>query len=113
MKRLGSGAGWTRWALCAACIAFLGGATGGALAQKKESGKKSAKGAKGAAAKAAAKGPKPKFVLKIDKGDTVRGTIQKPEAFYILPRTSLNFEGLLMKRSFVPKIVEAVRKAPF
>lgn len=87
------------------------------MAQKKEGGKKG-KGvaaAKGAAkgGKGKAKGPKPKFVLKIDKGDTVRGTIQKPEAFYILPRTSLNFEGLLMKRTFVPKIVEAVRKAPF
>ena len=91
-------------------VVFLDGGNG-AFAQKKDSGKKAGKG--GVAAKGAAKGPKPKFVLKIDKGDTVRGTIQKPEAFYILPRTSLNFEGLLMKRSFVPKIVEAVRKAPF
>ena len=43
----------------------------------------------------------------------VEGRIQKPQAFYILQRSNLNFEGLELKRSFVPKIVESVRNAPF
>lgn len=43
----------------------------------------------------------------------VEGRIQKPQAFYILQRSNLNFEGLELKQSFVPKIVESVRNAPF
>lgn len=43
----------------------------------------------------------------------VEGRIQKPQAFYILQRSNLNFEGLDLKQSFIPKIVESVRKAPF
>ena len=43
----------------------------------------------------------------------VEGRIQKPQAFYILQRSNLNFEGLELKQSFIPKIVESVKKAPF
>lgn len=44
---------------------------------------------------------------------TIEGRIQKPQAFYILQRSNLNFEGLELKKSFIPKIVESVEKAPF
>ncbi|MBC7794658.1 MAG: hypothetical protein H7Z43_13220 [Clostridia bacterium] len=43
----------------------------------------------------------------------VEGRIEKPQAFYILQRSNLNFEGLELKQSFIPKIVESVQKAPF
>lgn len=43
----------------------------------------------------------------------VEGRIQKPQAFYILQRSNLNFEGLELKKSFLPKIVESVDKKPF
>ncbi len=43
----------------------------------------------------------------------VEGRIQKPQAFYILQRSNLNFEGLQLNKSFVPKIFESVEKAPF
>jgi hypothetical protein len=43
----------------------------------------------------------------------VEGRIQKPQAFYILQRSNLNFEGLELKQSFVPKILDSVKKAPF
>jgi hypothetical protein len=43
----------------------------------------------------------------------VEGRIQKPQAFYILQRSNLNFESLQLKTSFVPKIVESVGKPPF
>ncbi len=43
----------------------------------------------------------------------IEGRIQKPQAFYILQRSSLNFEGLELKNSFVPKIIKSVDKAPF
>ncbi len=43
----------------------------------------------------------------------VEGRIQKPQAFYILQRSNLNFESLELKQSFVPKIVESVERDPF
>ena len=44
---------------------------------------------------------------------TIEGRIQKPQAFYILQRSNLNFEGLELKNSFIPKIIKSVDKAPF
>ena len=43
----------------------------------------------------------------------VEGRIQKPQAFYILQRSNLNFEGLELRQSFIPKIIESVSKDPF
>lgn len=43
----------------------------------------------------------------------VEGHVQKPEAFYILQRNELNFEGLAPKKSFIPLILESVEKEPF
>jgi hypothetical protein len=44
---------------------------------------------------------------------TVEGRIQKPQAFYILQRSNLNFDGLERVESFLPKIVKSVEKEPF
>lgn len=65
----------------------------------------------GAVPEAAAQQRKPKRIL-LDK-IVVTGTIQKPQAFYILQRSNLNFDGLELKNSFLPKIAESVQKAPF
>jgi hypothetical protein len=43
----------------------------------------------------------------------VEGRIQKPQAFYILQRSNLNFEGLELKQSFIPKIIQSIDSAPF
>lgn len=43
----------------------------------------------------------------------VEGRIQKPQAFYILQRSNLNFEGLELKQSFIPKIIRSVEEQPF
>ncbi|MEK7704192.1 MAG: hypothetical protein AAB426_04480 [Myxococcota bacterium] len=43
----------------------------------------------------------------------VEGRIQKPQAFYILQRSNLNFEGLDLKQSFVPKILKSIDSEPF
>ena len=43
----------------------------------------------------------------------VEGRIQKPQAFYILQRSNLNFEGLELKQSFIPKIIKSVEEQPF
>ena len=43
----------------------------------------------------------------------IEGRIQKPQAFYILQRSNLNFEGLELKQSFIPKIIKSVEEQPF
>ncbi|HZW89265.1 MAG TPA: hypothetical protein VFF12_09325 [Myxococcaceae bacterium] len=53
-----------------------------------------------------------KKVIKLDTL-TVEGRIQKPEAFYVLPRSSLSFDELQKTESFVPKIEKSVQKDPF
>lgn len=55
---------------------------------------------------------RPRKVIRIAE-TRIEGRIQKPQAFYILQRSNLNFEGLELKNSFVPKIIESVEKAPF
>ncbi|MFN0061513.1 MAG: hypothetical protein ACKVPX_03210 [Myxococcaceae bacterium] len=44
---------------------------------------------------------------------TVEGRIQKPQAFYILQRSSLNFDELNRVESFLPKVEASVEKEPF
>jgi hypothetical protein len=43
----------------------------------------------------------------------IEGTIQKPEAFFILPRSSLNFEELNRKADMKARILKSVEKDPF
>jgi hypothetical protein len=43
----------------------------------------------------------------------IEGRVQKPEAFYILQRSELNFKGLEPKKSFIPLILKSVEKEPF
>ena len=60
----------------------------------------------------AAEGARPRRVLRLE-AVKIEGRIQKPQAFYILQRSNLNFEGLELKRSFIPKIIESVDQPPF
>jgi len=56
--------------------------------------------------------PAKKRVIRLD-AITVEGRIQKPQAFYILQRSQLNFEELNRTDSFLPKVVQSVDKEPF
>lgn len=64
------------------------------------------------AVSAGAQSAGPKKVIRLE-AIKVEGRIQKPQAFYILQRSNLNFEGLELKQSFIPKILQSVEKAPF
>ena len=57
-------------------------------------------------------GTKKKKVIRLD-AITVEGQIQKPQAFYILQRSNLNFDELNKAESFTPKVVKSVEKEPF
>ncbi len=43
----------------------------------------------------------------------IEGNIQKPEAFFILPRTNLNFEDLERREDLKERIIKSVEQAPF
>lgn len=53
-----------------------------------------------------------KKVIRLD-AITVEGRIQKPQAFYILQRSTLNFDELNRAETFVPKVEKSVEKDAF
>ena len=55
---------------------------------------------------------KKKKVIRLD-ALTVEGRIQKPQAFYILQRSQLNFDELNRAESFIPKVQKSVEKDAF
>lgn len=59
----------------------------------------------------AAEAPK-KRVIRLDE-ISVEGRIQKPQAFFLLQRASLNYQGLDRKESFLPKISRTIEQDPF
>jgi hypothetical protein len=59
------------------------------------------------------KGAGGKTVYRITEAIRIEGKIQKPEAFYVLQKSSINYDWQDLKQDFVPKIVDSVSKAPF
>lgn len=97
-------------AACAALVVFAG----SGLAQDKPA--KDATAAPAKTAKGAKKGVSDassgQKVLRLD-AIKVEGKIQKPQAYYFLPRSNLNIEGLELNESFVPKIIKSIDEEPF
>jgi hypothetical protein len=54
-----------------------------------------------------------KKVYKIEGEIVIEGKIQKPEAFYVLQKSSINYDWHELKQEFVPRILDSVTKAPF
>jgi hypothetical protein len=60
----------------------------------------------------AAPAARKKKVIRLD-AITVEGRIQKPQAFYILQRSTLNFDELNRAESFLPKVEKSVERDAF
>lgn len=54
-----------------------------------------------------------KKVYRITEEIKIEGKIQKPEAFYVLQKSSINYDWQELKQDFLPKIIDSVSKAPF
>ena len=54
-----------------------------------------------------------KKIYKIEGEIVIEGKIQKPEAFYVLQKSSINYDWHELKQEFVPRILDSVTKAPF
>lgn len=59
------------------------------------------------------RGPKGKKIYRIRKAFTIEGRIQKPNAFYVLERSQLNYDWVTLKKSFLGRIPDSVKKHPF
>ena len=59
------------------------------------------------------RGARGKKVYRIEGEIVIEGKIQKPEAFYVLQKSSINYDWHELKQEFVPKILDSVTKAPF
>ena len=52
-------------------------------------------------------------IFRITEGIVVEGKIQKPNAFYVLQRSSMDYEWESLKQDFLPKILQAASRHPF
>lgn len=43
----------------------------------------------------------------------IEGTIAKPQVFYVLGRSRINYHGIKLQRSFVDRIVDSAKRNPF
>ena len=52
-------------------------------------------------------------IFRITEGIVVEGRIQKPNAFYVLQRSSIDYDFESLKQDFLPRILDAAAKTPF
>ena len=52
-------------------------------------------------------------IFRITEGIVVEGRIQKPNAFYVLQRSSIDYDWESLKQDFLPRIIDATSKNPF
>ena len=52
-------------------------------------------------------------IFRITEGIVVEGRIQKPNAFYVLQRSTMDYDWESLKQDFLPKILDAAGKHPF
>jgi hypothetical protein len=52
-------------------------------------------------------------IYRITDTIVVEGRIQKPNAFYVLQRSNIDYDWETLKQDFLPKILQATTKHPF
>jgi hypothetical protein len=58
-------------------------------------------------------GPDGRKVFVIEKAFIVCGKVPKPTVIYALQASTINYEWETLTQDFLPKVMEATRKAPF
>jgi hypothetical protein len=101
----------TTVALVLALLAFAG--TRPALAQPPADNTGAAPANAEAAKVKVERGAGGKTVYRITEAIRIEGKIQKPEAFYVLQKSAINYDWQELKQDFIPKILDSVSRAPF
>lgn len=52
-------------------------------------------------------------IFRITEGIVVEGRVQKPNAFYVLQRSSIDYDWETLKQEFLPRILDATSQSPF
>ena len=52
-------------------------------------------------------------VLRFSDDVVIEGKVHKPSAFYVLQRSSVEYQWEQLREAFLPKILESVKAAPF
>jgi len=52
-------------------------------------------------------------IFRITEGIVVEGKIQKPNAFYVLQRSSMDYDWESLRQDFLPRILQAASHHPF
>jgi hypothetical protein len=52
-------------------------------------------------------------IFRITEGIVVEGKIQKPNAFYVLQRSSIDYDWETLRQDFLPRILDATSHHPF
>jgi len=109
----------TRWSLAVALAgAAVIAATGPVAAQSaekcdEEQNADSSAGNKGKKNYRTVIGPDGRKVFVIEKAFIVCGKVPKPTVIYALQASTINYEWETLTQDFMPKVMEATRKAPF
>src|SRR5688500_16261083 len=98
---------------CMAFTAACGLFTANALAQEKTAPVPEAAEATDAPKVKVERGKGGKKVYRLEEEIRIEGKIQKPEAFYVLQKSGINYDWQELKQDFLPKILESVTRAPF
>lgn len=61
---------------------------------------------------AQARGGAPPKVIELEEM-VIEGKVAKPQVFYVLGRSRIDYRGVQLKRSFVDRIIASAKKNPF
>jgi hypothetical protein len=109
----------TRWSLAVALALVAALVTAGgtpAMAQEKESCDEEQNADTGGKDKKNYRtviGPDGRKVFVIEKAFVVCGKVPKPTVIYALQASTINYEWETLTQDFLPKVIDATRKAPF
>jgi hypothetical protein len=101
------------WILALALLGALGGAAGTARADKCDEGANAADQNSKKKNYRTVIGPDGRKVFVIEKAFVVCGKVPKPTVIYALQASTINYEWETLKQDFLPRVIDATRKAPF
>lgn len=108
MKRI------TRWSLALALVAFVSGTAAAQAPEKCDEADNAETGNKEKKKNyRTVIGPDGRKVFVIEKAFIVCGKVPKPTVIYALQASTINYEWETLTQDFLPKVMEATRKAPF
>ncbi len=58
-------------------------------------------------------GKAPGKVMRFSDDVVIEGKVHKPSAFYVLQRSTVEYQWEQLREAFLPKILESVKAAPF